>query len=643
MNGLAATSWPGDLPLSIRVGIHTGETDRRRSDYVGATLNMAARLRGLGEAGEIFLSDVTAGLVQNHLTEGVSLVPFGSHRLRGVREPEEVFAVAAPGVHTPPPGDCPYPGLLSYTAEDADRFHGREAVVSDIVQLLRLHPFLAVVGASGSGKSSVLRAGVAPRLGIADVITPGSQPVAALEAIDGPVVIDQFEELFTRGVADEDRTRFLDLLLAWPHLVLIGLRADFYGACAQHAGMADAVARHQVLLGPMTSAELQRAIIEPATQAGLRIEPGLVDVLLTKVAGEPGALPLLSHALRSTWEVRDGRTLTLEGYSSTGGVERAIATTADRAVDGFDLADQALARRLFVRLVEPGDGAPDSRRRARLSELVPAGGDEDRVGKVLDAVVEARLVTMDDTGVEVAHEALIREWPRLQSWLDEDRAGLRIQRHLTVAATAWEQLGRDDSELYRGQRLAAAVDWLETDPPLSSLERSFLDESQAVARQAAEAQVRTNRRLRRRLTLTAVTLVVALLAGSAAFVQGRPRPRRVTAPRCRGSRPCRARSPSASPTSASCSPRRPTGATTMPMPGAPCSPLCRLTRCSPACSTAASRASKSRCSRPTASSWPRRRRTALASGTPRLANWWTSCATTMTSSSARRSARTDGG
>ena len=525
VNDLAAVEWPGDLPLEIRVGIHTGQTDRRRDDYVGATLNMAARLRGQGDAGEVILSHVTAGLVEGHLPDGVQLVPLGPHRLRGLHQPEDVFALAAPGVHTPPPmGPCPYPGLLSFTAGEAERFFGREEVVGDIAERLGRHGFLAVVGASGSGKSSVLRAGVAPTLGITQVMTPGSAPLAELSSLDpaGPVVVDQFEELFTLCDDDDARTTFLDRLLAWPAPVVIGLRADFYGACAHHAGLAAAVARHQVLLGPMTEAELRRAIVEPARCSGLRIEPGLVDVLVTKISGEPGALPLLSHALRSTWEVRDGRTLTLEGYRSTGGVEGAIAATADGAVDALDPADQGLARHLFVRLVEPGEGVADTRRRARLAELLPASQGEDRVRAVLDTAVATRLVTMDDTGVELAHEALIREWPRLQTWLDEDRDGLRIQRHLTSAATAWAQLDEDPSELYRGPRLATALDWAATnEPALSTLEQRFLDESGAIEERAAEHQVRTNRRLRRRLTLTGVALVVALLAGGAAVVQAR--------------------------------------------------------------------------------------------------------------------------
>ncbi len=522
VNDLADATWPGDLPLEIRVGIHTGETDRRRGDYVGATLNLAARLRGLGDAGEILVSHLTARLVENHLPDGVGLVGLGPHRLRGRHEPEEVFAIAAAGVRTPPPpGACPYPGLLAFTAADAEHFFGREEVVADIAARVQVHPFLAVVGASGSGKSSVLRAGVAPLLDIAEVVTPGAQPLQALEGASGPIVVDQFEELFTLGADDDERDAFLDRLLAWPDPVVIGLRADFYGACAEHSGLAIAVARHQVLLGPMSNDELRRAITEPATQARLRIEPGLVDLLVAKIAGEPGALPLLSHALRSTWEARDGRTLTLDGYRSTGGVEGAIAATADGVVDALDPEDQALARHLFVRLVEPGDGTADTRRRALLSELLPADDDEDRMSTVLGAVAGARLVTMDDTGVELAHEALIREWPRVQAWLDEDRDGLRIQRHVTAAATAWSQLGEDPSELYRGARLATAVDWLGTDPPISALERRFLDESTAVEERAAHHQARTNRRLRRRLTLTGVALVLALIAVAAAVMQGR--------------------------------------------------------------------------------------------------------------------------
>ena len=272
-----------------------------------------------------------------------------------------MFAVAAPGVHTPPPpAECPYPGLLSFTDEDAERFFGREEVVDDIVARLHAHPFLAVVGASGAASPPCSEpACAAPRhRGRSSPRAPGRWPASG---VDGPVVVDQFEELFTLGADDDERDAFLDRLLAWPHPVAIGLRADFYGACAEHPGSPTPWPPTRCCSAPWPPTSSGGPSPSRPTRAGLKIEPGLVDVLVAKVAGEPGALPLLSHALRSTWEVRDGRTLTLEGYRSTGGVEGAIAATADGAVDALDPADQALARQLFVRLVEPGRGTADTR------------------------------------------------------------------------------------------------------------------------------------------------------------------------------------------------------------------------------------------------------------------------------------------
>ncbi len=165
---------------------------------------------------------------------------------------------------------------------------------------------------------------------------------------------------------DDARRRFIDSMLARAGPVVIGIRADFYGSCASHPALAAAVASQQLLLGPMTEEELREAIVEPANTCGLRVEPALVDLLVSEVASEPGALPLLSHALLATWAARDGRTLTLEAYRSTGGVRAAIATTADRVLESLDARQQQLARRVLLRLVEPGEGVEDTRRRAAL-------------------------------------------------------------------------------------------------------------------------------------------------------------------------------------------------------------------------------------------------------------------------------------
>jgi WD40 repeat protein/class 3 adenylate cyclase len=516
---LRAEQWPGGLELPVRMALHTGETSHRGSDYFGPVLSVAARLRALADGNQIFLSEGTAALVTQTMPPDASLVELGPHRLRGINEPMRVFAVAALGVDAPlPVTECPYQGLLAFDVDDTTRFFGRTNVVANLVELLRQHGFVALVGSSGSGKSSVLRAGVVPAFGGGCVVVPGAHP----QRVDaGPtlLVVDQFEELFTLCHEEDERERFIDDLLRYPGPVVIGMRADFYGRCAAHPALAEAVASHQLLLGPMNDDELREVVVEPAVRSGLHVEEALVDHLVHEVAREPGALPLLSHSLLATWEARDGRTLTLEAYQRTGGVRAAIATTADRVLESFDARQRALARRVLLRLVEPGEAVEDTRRRASMAEF--AGPDEQEVSAVIARATEARLVTVDEGSVQLAHEALIREWPQLQQWLDEDRAALRIHRHLTAAAESWAAAGRDPGELYRGQRLAAVTDWRATGPALSKLEAEFVDASIAEQDRALRTQLRTNRRLRVLLSAVALVLVVALVAGAIAFVQRR--------------------------------------------------------------------------------------------------------------------------
>ena len=263
----------------------------------------------------------------------------------------------------------------------------------------------------------------------ARILTPGAEP--RLEATGDPrelVVVDQFEELYTLCEDPARRDAFIDGLLALPSPVVIGVRADLYGRLSDHAELARAVADNQILLGAMGDEELERAITEPARVAGLRLEPGLVELILRDVAREPGALPLLSHALRVTWEQRDGRTLTVEGYRASGGVASAIAQTADSVVEAVPPDRQGLMRNLFLRLTELGEGIEDTRRRVAVEELVPEGASPEEVQALLDRLAEARLVTLGEGTAEVAHEVLIREWPTLRAWLEEDRAGIRLHR-----------------------------------------------------------------------------------------------------------------------------------------------------------------------------------------------------------------------
>jgi WD40 repeat protein len=334
------------------------------------------------------------------------------------------------------------------------------------------------------------------------------------------VVVDQFEELFTLCDSADRRLAFIDALLAARSPVAIGVRADMYGRLGAHPALARAVAANQVLLGGMTQAELERAVTEPARLGGLRLEPGLVELAVRDVAGEPGALPLLSHALRATWERRDGRTLTVAGYRESGGAAAAVAQTADELVGSMSPEQRHLTRNAFVRLAELGEGSAATRRRVPIEDLVPEGVSSETVESLLKRLADARLVTLGEGTAEVAHEVLLREWPTLRGWLEEDREGLRLHRQLGAAARIWDSGGREQSDLYRGARLTAAADWAQVHRDiLNATERSFLDSSLAEADRERRAQLRANRRLRGLLAGAVALLLVAVLAGVIALIQ----------------------------------------------------------------------------------------------------------------------------
>lgn len=245
-------------------------------------------------------------------------------------------------------------------------------------------------------------------------------------------------------------------------MVGIALRADFYAQCAQFNLLRQAISQHQEYIAPMTNDELRREIEEPAQRGHWELEPGLVDMLLHDVGAdvghtpEPGALPLLSHALLATWQRRRGRTMTLSGYSASGGVRGAIAETAESVF--YDLLEpdqREVARQIFLRLTELGGetSMADTRRRVNIEELVSRPDKRAVVHEVLLTLADARLITTGQDTAEVAHEALIREWPTLRDWLEEDREGLRLHRRLTEVAQEWDASGRDPGVLYRGARL----------------------------------------------------------------------------------------------------------------------------------------------------------------------------------------------
>jgi len=551
---LAEHGWPDGVAVRVRMGIHTGEPLVVETHYVGIDVHRAARIGAAAHGGQVLVSDRTRELVANGAATP-TLRDLGGHRLKDLPEAERLFQLVVEGLpssfppprvqedavksaglpdYSAPPADvpCPYKGLEPFQPEDAELFFGREELVDELVARLEEAPFLAVVGPSGSGKSSLVRAGVVPELErrdeslTAEIFAPGAHPLAELARAGEArvLVVDQFEEVFTLCRDEEERHAFIEVLLDAAERgvhVIVALRADFYGHCAAYPRLASALEQQQALVGPMSEEELRRAIERPAEQAGLLLEPGLVEAILRDVVGEPGALPLLSHSLLETWKRRSGRMLTLIGYLQAGGVHGAIAKTAETVYrEALSDRQQALARNIFLRLTELGESTEDTRRRVRMRELVPREQEAAEVEEVLRVLVEARLVTVGEGTVEVAHEAVIRHWPTLRAWLDEDREGRLAHRRLTEAAQEWEALGRDPGALYRGTRLAGASEWAPLhDAELNELEREFLAESRRASEHEAERQRRTNRRLRALLVGTAAFLVVALVAGGFALVQ----------------------------------------------------------------------------------------------------------------------------
>ncbi len=330
------------------------------------------------------------------------------------------------------------------------------------------------------------------------------------------LAVDQFEEAFTVCQDPAERGEFIARLVAavqdpsGRHVVVLVLRADFYGQCAAYPELAGLLAANNVLVRSMAPDELRRAVEGPSRRAGLRIEPELVEALVGEVAGEPGGLPLLSAALLELWQRRDGRRLRHATYAQGGGVRGAVARLAEAAFAQLDDGQRAVARRVLMRLVGAGEGDSVERRRVALAELEIE--EDENIARVVALLTDRRLLTVDEGTVEVAHEALLREWPRLRDWIEEDRDGLRVRRGLSLATKEWVRLGRDDGALLRGSRLTEAVEWRDGGQiALSELEREFLDASDLARRR--ERAMR-----RRRLAFVFAALTTGLVAAIVAAV-----------------------------------------------------------------------------------------------------------------------------
>jgi WD40 repeat protein/class 3 adenylate cyclase len=608
-------------PILVRMALHTGSAEMRDNDYFGLPLNRVARLLSTGHGGQILLSLATQQLVRDHLPQGTDLRDLGAGGLRDLVRTEHVFQLVAQDLPAdfPPlkaldtryiepasPDDAglpiknPYKGLRAFQEQDAADFFGREALVARLISRMGeagpLARFLAVVGPSGSGKSSVVKAGLLPALRRGEVagserwivlqMLPGGHPLEELDALllgvtavtnppatllellqsDEPgergliraarrvlpedesvellLLIDQFEEVFTLIEDEAARAHFLGILCAAviePRSrvrVIITLRADFYDRPLLYPDPGEMVRQRTEVVLPLSAEELERAIVRPAARAGVDLEAELVATIVKDVGEQPGALPLLQYALTELFDKRAGRILTLETYRDTGGVLGALSRRAEEIFSGLSTDEQALARQLFLRLVTLGEGNEDTRRRVRLVELGSISAEPGQIEKLVDEFGRHRLLTYDRdplTGgrtVEVAHEALIRTWPRLHEWLDVSRVNLRIHRQLLAAATEWEASGRDASFLASGARLSqfetlASDIYSPRGVALNEEERAYLaasleereqheraaqerqERELRLARQSAAAQKAAANRLRVLVAALGIFLVVA--------------------------------------------------------------------------------------------------------------------------------------
>ena len=505
---------------------------------------------------------------------------------------------------------CPYRGLLPFGEDDTDVFYGRELLTAELTALaarqMRSGGMVVVTGASGAGKSSLLRAGLLPSLARGEagagsqewarfVITPGGAPLDRLAApvevlggghrnagslrgvlADHPaeagavlrqavevdllsrqrevrsaarmlLIVDQFEQLFTLNPGPEgeaERQAFLAALCAMgtgaspggmpPAFVVIAVRGDFWARCAEYPLLAPHLRDGQFVVGPMTEPELRLAITGPADAAGLRIEESLPDTIVRDLraararsgAGggtdSAGVLPLLSEAMRQTWENRQGDCLTSRGYARAGGVSLAVRNRADAVYDALPEARQAIAREVLLRMAVAGQDGEFARRPADRADLYTGHAAED-VDAVLEALVDARLVILDQQTATISHDVLLHAWPRLRGWLERDRGALLLHGQLAEDSTAWHSHEADASYLYRGAQLAgvqeAAAIWSSDPgryPPLTVQQRDFLAASE-------HAQTRQARRRRAAMITLAILLIVSVasagVAGLAAHAQ----------------------------------------------------------------------------------------------------------------------------
>ena len=467
-------------------------------------------------------------------------------------------------------GRCPYKGLDAFEEQDADLFFGREALVTELIGRVRDARTVFITGPSGSGKSSLVRAGLIPALrtgGLPEsgrwlyaTMKPGRDPFEALalafsrlkspelgryfrehagqpgtlnecaesvlsERKDQRLVIflDQFEEVFTQIHREEERLAFLNLLTHAASveggrvILLFSMRSDFVPNCATYPDLNATLNRQFIQIGAMQPDELVSAIAQPALRVGLKIDPDLIAQIINDMKGEPGALPLMQFALKDLFDKGQSKggviALTLDAYLRHGGIQKSLERHADAAFGKLDKHEQELARGIFSGLIEVGRGTQDTKRTAIFDELVPASGDADAIRSIVRKLADARLLTTDEQAVvTISHEKLIEAWPWLKRLVDENREVIALQNEITQDAKDWEEKNRDASYLYTGVRLAVVREKIK-ELTISGMARAFIE-----AGIATETEIhRKQAILRRRIVIglvsfSAIVLLLLLIA-----------------------------------------------------------------------------------------------------------------------------------
>ncbi|MEX1124049.1 MAG: BTAD domain-containing putative transcriptional regulator [Acidimicrobiia bacterium] len=519
---------------------------------------------------------VAATVARAMATDPAERYPKVDDFLRDLRRTAGVDVVSASEVMDEVPELIrnPYKGLRAFAEEDAVDFHGRQALVDDLIERIATQRLVTVVGPSGSGKSSVVRAGLIPALragGLPDsrdwLVTdmfPGSYPFEELEAaltrvavrtpagmlseltqpngllrvskqiLPGDdstllVIIDQFEELFSTVRSEETRRSFLENLISVAHdersrvRVVTTIRADFLDRPLAYGDFAEAIADGVVTVGPPSRDGLAQAIAAPARTVGLDLEPGLVSRIVADVEGQPGALPLLQYALTEMFSNRERSTLTIAGYEAAGEIAGALSRRAEELYEGLTPAGKVATREVLLRLVSVDELGAVTRRRARQAELVSLNIERSGLESSLNAFAGFRLITFDrdpvtrGPTVEVAHEALLSEWPRLRGWIEQARESLVMARRVGESAQEWIESNEDPSYLLRGVRLEDVETWASrADVMLTGDESRYIAASSAL--RAAEISA-SRRRRRRTVAALAVGLMVVSIMAVVALLQ----------------------------------------------------------------------------------------------------------------------------